>query len=289
MPFGGFDGAVRGVLASGLGVLLPALSAGLAPLAAHADLLIQLEDRHFGFERLEIRAPRIRVAQASANTSYRVFDAEMDAMVTVMPQRGVFYEEEPAALARSAEAFARHLRSNRAKIENRMSEAPSPVRKRWRELKRLWLDNNAAATARDRYAIDAIEALDEQARAAGFRCDMFRVTLTNSEDSVRVCLASVETIGAKPTELETLQSLLRYTERMRHAGLMHPGQPVVTPGLLAALIERTGRFVLGAARWRDELGQAWQVKDVWPTIYEDERFVVGEDLRSIPAPYKTAQ
>ncbi|MDZ7787379.1 MAG: hypothetical protein U5K73_04355 [Halofilum sp. (in: g-proteobacteria)] len=273
-------------LGLGLSLVLLVASATI-PTDARADLMIELEPIDRQPTRLLVQPPRVRLEMADQR--YRLYDAELDAMVSVFPEYGVFYEEDLAALERERAAFLKDLRQNREAIEERVARAPEGVRARWREMVAQWrLDEASDAPGSPRAEIDSIDERNaEEARAGGFRCTVNRIELAGRDEQMRACLADPEDMGIDRSDLDTLAAMFDYLERQRMvAGPVPDDAPGLPPGLIAELIERTGQMVLGAARWKGEdEGTGWVVTALWSARLEPSRFAVEDAYRHVQPPY----
>lgn len=255
--------------------------------AAHADLLIELPATATQAQRILVQPPRVRLE--TDGVAYQLYDADMDAMVTVRPDYGVFYEEDPASLETAGRRFAATLNERRAGIERRLSGDSAEARSQWEDILEQWRAEapaeGAGAGAAERIASIAPDE-DPESVVAGIQCRSMRVTLHGSDDRMLVCLAPAETLSATPEELRTLVSMFRYMERLRHAARARRSDPLtIPPGLLAAVMDRTGMFVLGAARWNAGASRAWEVADLWPGRLDASQFAVPGHLREIAPPY----
>jgi hypothetical protein len=264
------------------------------PNVGRADLLIELASEQFQAQRVLIRAPRARLEMADG--TYRLFDREREAMVTVLPEHGVFYREDPRKLAQTHQRFVRRLRENEQQLsEDIDAAAPTAVQQQWQALRERWrLDVTSSDLQRAPLAIVSLTDQADPARAGGFECRLVKAELEHYDHSVRACLVGAEAIGAGQRDLELLESLFWYLDRLRTATApAAQDDPGVTPGLIARLMDHSGELVLGAARWTrtDEQarGTRWQVDDVWSAFLEPGQFRVAEDHTMVKPPYARAR
>lgn len=255
---------------------------------ARGDLLIELEGVAFQAQRIMVKPPRVRLE--SGNGDYRLYDREMDAMVTVTAGDGVYYEEDIDALQRQRERFIRELRENRDAIEERLADAPRSERQQWSEMVARWdldAEDGTGGGSASAGMIEALEPRDERARVGGFECAMYEVELTDRVDSMRACLAELDELGVSDADFETLHAMLGYLARL-HDAVAAPGNrdmPTLPPGLIDELMERTGMMVLAAARWQDDTGTEWQIDDLWSAIIEPAQLSVDDEYRRVSPPY----
>lgn len=255
------------------------------PVTSHADLMIELNPGQQEASRVLVKPPRARIE--FVGTHYRLFDADQDAMITIVEDAGVYYRESPEALTARRDEVLTTAGAFLDWLAAGLEQTPRTAIGAWDDLANLWgLAGTDALDGPRPIRVEAVERLDEVAQAGGFECELYRVTLSAHRDRIRACLAARSEVGIAPADLVTLQALFAYLERLRIAGTPTPAEPIgLPPGLVAELIAHTDKVVLAIVNDDMVTGGLWEVHRIWSADLDPSRFYRSGELQQVIAPY----